>query len=517
MTVDTDGNVIVQDFTAGATIQIKDRWSISHNGFGYAFKHRALNDTTLMIDTTDTETSCVTVSTWGANLQSHWELEYAKGVFFRDLTTQIVIDQDAVKVLDAGASYTLSNLEIAPEYIGGLSDVSWSSSTASAAQVNTSGTVTAVGSGRTTITLTVRIDGQYYKQSFTVFIGYPEFFLELVDMGCASYSHFKNTDDGFFMCTQPLAQILLSSDVLELSNNGDISEMLNVARYYDDWYLMCVQGIDACKYGLYRMREQESDRDIDGDNIPDSDHDEPGTTVSFVALEIDALRNCLASPSAENKEILSKKLYATISDLTVDFDDTIADYFSKTSADGTYLIAHEYVHLIGNEVENGCLPVPTPCVSLYAEIEEISEMMSTVNDPDTILALYKSIESRQRIIDALLAINAAAGYTIYDEATYTIYINDAANLTYYEELVILLSHCGNASYNSFAAEIEFHADALFNWKAWFKEWPIAGDWYASALRSEMGVGEEDESGFYDEYYDLESDLVQAQAETHGEY
>ena len=100
--------------------------------------------------------------------------------------------------------------------------------------------------------------------------------------------------------------------------------------------------------------------------------------------------------------------------------------------------------------------------------------------------------------------------------THTITIGNPSNLTYYEKQVIFLTHCGNASYNSFAAEIEFHADALFNWKVWFKGWPIAGDWYASALRSEMGVGEEDESGIYDEYYDLESDLVRAQAETHGE-
>ena len=82
---------------------------------------------------------------------------------------------------------------------------------------------------------------------------------------------------------------------------------------------------------------------------------------------------------------------------------------------------------------------------------------------------------------------------------------------------MLLSHCGNASFNSFAAEIEFHADALFDWRAGFEGWPLLGDWYKSALRSEMGVGEEDESGFYDEYYDLESDLVQAQAAAHGEY
>ena len=56
-----------------------------------------------------------------------------------------------------------------------------------------------------------------------------------------------------------------------------------------------------------------------------------------------------------------------------------------------------------------------------------------------------------------------------------------------------------------------HADALFDSKASIEEW------YKRALRLEMGLGEESESGFYDKYYNLESDLVQAQAAIHGEY
>ncbi len=39
----------------------------------------------------------------------------------------------------------------------------------------------------------------------------------------------------------------------------------------------------------------------------------------------------------------------------------------------------------------------------------------------------------------------------------------------------------------------------------------------SSLRADMAMGEEDESGFTDGYYDLNSDIVQAQAEYHGEY
>ena len=39
----------------------------------------------------------------------------------------------------------------------------------------------------------------------------------------------------------------------------------------------------------------------------------------------------------------------------------------------------------------------------------------------------------------------------------------------------------------------------------------------AALRADMAVGEEYESGLFDEYYDLDSDIVQDQIDEHGEY
>ena len=50
-----------------------------------------------------------------------------------------------------------------------------------------------------------------------------------------------------------------------------------------------------------------------------------------------------------------------------------------------------------------------------------------------------------------------------------------------------------------------------DWKSIFNRW------YNAAIRADMPVGEEDESGFYDEYYDLNSSIVKKQADIHGEY
>ena len=77
------------------------------------------------------------------------------------------------------------------------------------------------------------------------------------------------------------------------------------------------------------------------------------------------------------------------------------------------------------------------------------------------------------------------------------------------------SLCANVTFHSFAAEVEFHADALYSWEA---NVPIAGDyWYECALRADMAIGEDAESGYYDEYYDLTSDIVIAQAAAHTDY
>ena len=51
----------------------------------------------------------------------------------------------------------------------------------------------------------------------------------------------------------------------------------------------------------------------------------------------------------------------------------------------------------------------------------------------------------------------------------------------------------------------------FDWKANFPSY------YEAALRADMAVGEEYESGLFDEYYDLDSDIVQDQIDEHGEY
>lgn len=95
----------------------------------------------------------------------------------------------------------------------------------------------------------------------------------------------------------------------------------------------------------------------------------------------------------------------------------------------------------------------------------------------------------------------------------TLAVSNADNLTICEKQAILVCFTANETFNSFAAEVQFHADAIYDWKS------AIDKWYGAALRADMTVGEDTDSGeeLYDEYYDLTSDLVQAQIAEHGEY
>lgn len=54
-----------------------------------------------------------------------------------------------------------------------------------------------------------------------------------------------------------------------------------------------------------------------------------------------------------------------------------------------------------------------------------------------------------------------------------------------------------------------------DWKSKFSGVPGLKKWYNSAIRADMAIGEEYESGYYDKYYDLDSDMVQEQVKYHG--
>ncbi len=89
-------------------------------------------------------------------------------------------------------------------------------------------------------------------------------------------------------------------------------------------------------------------------------------------------------------------------------------------------------------------------------------------------------------------------------------IKNKNSLTMNEKYAILMSHTNNVNYNSFAAEVEWHAEETESNKA------NLSSWYERAVRADMAISDEIEHyGLFDEYYDLNSDIVKQQELWHG--
>lgn len=294
-----------------------------------------------------------------------------------------------------------------------------------------------------------------------------------------SAEDFVRTDDGFVMCTKSMADVLQSMNIKDTSITDKKED---VPLYFDDWYIYAIEGEGGYVYSLLKMRELENDS---------GDSNDPGVTISFTSFDI----NTMSDLAEENSDENMKKFVEEYNEVTYDadksrkHDDTLQQYFSKSESDAPYIVVNHYIESI----------IAPTCANGKIVLSD-----NVKNAPE-------------RVTDALEQINQEAGYTIYDKENNCLYIGDSTELSEYEKYAILASFTANVNYNSFAAEVEFHSDALVDWKC---NIPYLGKekWYSSAIHADMAIGEEIESnqfGAFDEYYDLESNIVQQQEKNHG--
>lgn len=312
----------------------------------------------------------------------------------------------------------------------------------------------------------------------------------------------KYTTDDFYITIKPLSEILMEAGIDYLCEDLNNIESRPVSFYYDDWYIMAVPHGNDYTYGLFKMREQE----IDG-----YDGDDPGVTISFVEFNINLLLQCISNPSTANRYYLLSQLDQVTGPGSFDHSESLAAYFRNPASKGSYLIAEEYVKFIAGTSVNGYIYAPNKYRERLAELEEVIEAILIENDLDELRVLAYRLETLQRIPNAINSNNTAAGYEVYNTNTNQIIIRNPNSLSIYEKYAILATHTANVTFNSFAAEVLYHADFLDSIGA---IWPSN---YERALRADMGIGEEYESGITDQYYDLDSDIVQEQIDYHGEY
>ncbi len=412
--------------------------------------------------------------------------------------TEVVISHSSVELIEGEIK------ELAATVFPDVADdsVIWSSSNSSVATVNANGMVTAKSIGTADITVTAGNKSDICK---VIVVG-TKSFGELGAKGYVRDDDVQKTSDNFCITQKSLAAILLDAGINELE------EASVVQLYYDDWYLFSVQQNKENKeiaYGLCKMREQE----FDG-----GDGDAQGVTISFVGFDMEKLMNCINTPTSSTKQILANHITDVVYNFKLNgermpYNDKLSSYFKKAQSKAPYLIAEMYIRSLANTAVNGVLEAPVYCKNLvqrYSELErEINSSEFSLTTPEYQSMVLKEFDEKKRIPLALKNNNEQAGKQIYLDDK--IHIADSDSLSLYEKYAILMSHTANVSFNSFAAEVVFHAEALEEFWANFSEY------YESALRADMALGEEYESGFFDQYYDLEGTLVQEQIQYHGEY
>ena len=358
-------------------------------------------------------------------------------------------------------------------------------------------------------------DDRSVKATCTVNIE-PRFADELIVNGFVDVSNIISSGDGFYMMTTPLSSILNAAGIYELSENYYGSETRSVIGFYDDWYIYAIESNGGYVYSLLKMREQESDASYE------NDEDNPGVTVPFISFDYDLLLSLLDEDTSYKRYrflLALEKVTGPGYEENI-HNEIIVGYFEKVESKAAYLIADEYIKLVVEKCcVNGVIQSPKNYIALRERMDEILTLLSdnVFLDNETRLVLMNEYESLNRVHSALLVNNNEAGYNIYNDTDRTINIADPKELSLFEKYAIMITHTANVTFNSFAAEVQFHAEAVYDWKSHVYILGKGFQWYEAAIRADMAIGEEKESGYADEYYDLDSGIVKAQIATHGEY
>ena len=315
----------------------------------------------------------------------------------------------------------------------------------------------------------------------------PNIFRFLLSETIIEESDIAGTSDGFFLVHKSVANILASKGIFDFPDSS--GERLACSKFFDDWFLYAIPNDNDYTYGLLKLREQEHDAE---DGSP-ADGDTPGVTISFISFNSDALMDCLADPTDENRKKLNIEINRVVAYKGQSHHPALKRYFKNPHSCGAYLVADMYTRRIALFAENGRLAVPEH----YKEIVQRSISYKTSN---RLARLPRFIES----------LNKAAGRVVCDNET--IYLENREKPTGHEAAAILATHTGNTSVFSFAAEVEYHARFLTP-LAKIKIPFFGRSIYDSAIRADMMIDDTEFEGPAPFYKD-DSQIVKRQYTLH---
>jgi hypothetical protein len=479
-------------------------WAISANGSAYTIKNGSASTSSYLTAPANYTQGAAVYTTTSIGSSSKWVFEAYSGEELDHIAWP-----SKTTVLIAGASFDYDAYMYSSQ-IGVNGPLTFSvtntdgSSTDKATINSSTGVVQALRPGQIRVRATYA--GAPWIWYWTVTI--KECFVQdLVDEGLVTPNDISYTDDGFYLLTVPLSQILYDANIYAIYTNPESQEDLyQVLFYYDDWYIYAIEDSSGYVYSLLKMREDEEEL-----VVPD-DEDYTGVTVPFVELDYNQLLSLIDYNTFAN----NYRTYLNLLDVTgpgvATRNVALQNYFSSVYSKAPYLIVEEFIKVIIREsCVNGKISAPKLYVEIRNNIDEINAALAGPLDDESRAILLNLKGQYLRITNAIQANNVEAGYSVFNTSTNTINISNPNNLTMYEKYAILISHTSNVTYNSFAAEVQRHAIVL----SWLEfEEPLV---YERALRADMAIGEEAQSGISDDYYDLNSNIVRSQASVHGEY
>ena len=291
----------------------------------------------------------------------------------------------------------------------------------------------------------------------------PDGLKSFIDNGYISINDIKQTSDGFTLCTKPLSEILSSMGISRINGDEGILKLEDL----DSWYIYNI----GTSYSILKMRG------LDGRNI--------GTSIPFMEFDIGLINlfhaDLIQQVEQSGNEVqlyneLDRLIYGRV-DSQYTYCLPIADYFATVTSKANYLIAEEYIRKI----------------------------LSTERDADGYIQVPSKIEPTQKNFLMTLP-------NIYDSENNRIKVNNY-NLTIDEKHAILACRTGNSSFNIFAAENIAHAgvtillgdflqgpeitielerenEETLEMERFSVQREVAKDWFASAIKSDAGVGEE---------------------------
>ena len=248
----------------------------------------------------------------------------------------------------------------------------------------------------------------------------PDEFLTFLSNGYAELEDFKQTDDGFTLCTKPLNELLRKIGIEDGAVNGEGDECLT-DKNLDDWYVFCVNN----KYGILKMRPYTGSKAVD----PDDSDEIIGTSIPFMTFDMNVLKELqedLVDGKVDTKielalyRELNKLIYGQVDD-NYSYCKEMTDYFGNRESKGSHFIADEYIKIVisVDADENGYIEIPYGL--------SLEQWNALREHPD-----------------------------ILDEDNFRIKVNKN-NLCNAEKKMIMACRTGNATINNYAEENIMHA------------------------------------------------------------